>query len=339
MSLKNEISQNEHVFPGKPSVKYYMKHSSKDDCKFLLVGFSGFNGNEKDGEPPRYNYVKYLKSVDLNQLYILDSNEDNVPLYYLGEGSTAYQDKVIQLILEVAKQKKIPLSNIITFGSSKGGTAAAYFAMKYSLGSFISGGMQTRAGDYLYSLGGFSRNNIIPVISNSNPEKGKEIINNQFMNIFDNPLQNTNYYLHGGNEDSHYLNYVSSFIENLIAKEIKYDLNLANYKDHGEIGFYFSKYLCSTISELANIPIVEKINQRVKENILYIDINLYSNHIKPVYSVYLFKEGDSTPVQKLPYQKENKFRITGLSKEKYRARIYCKYNDYLTKVGTGYVHL
>lgn len=339
MVNRDEIKANEHIYPGRPSVKYYMTNSSNPNCNYLLVGFSGFNGNEKNGEPARYNYIKYLKSIDLNQIYILDSNENNIPLYYLGEGTTEYQDKVIQLILDIANQKNIPLSNIVTFGSSKGGTAAAYFAMKYSLGNFISGGMQTKVGDYLFSLGGYSRDKIIPTISDNTPEQGRDKINRIFMNIFDNPIQNTNYYLHGGKEDSHFVNYVKPFVDNLTKKNIKYDLDIANYKDHGEIGLYFSKYLCSTVSNIVKIPVIEKISQEVKDTILYYDIQLYSDNIKPVYAIYIFKENDSIPIKKIPYQKEPNFEIPKLAKGKYRARVYCKFNDYVTKVNTGYITL
>lgn len=305
MSLKDEILNNEFIFDGNPKIKYYMKDSTTPNCNFLLVGLSGFNGNEKDGEPPRYNYIKYTKSIDIHQLYILDSNESNIPLYYLGEGNSYYEDKVIQLILSIAKNKNVPLENIITFGSSKGGTAAALFAMKYSLGAFISGGMQTRAGDYLYSLGGFSRNKIIPTITGQTPEIGREIINEKLMNTFNNPIQNTKYFLHGGDRDSHYLNYVKPFVETLDRKNIEYELNVESYEDHGEIGMYFSKFLCEKISEIINIPVIDRINQNVKNEVLEIDINLYSNSINPLYAVYLFNDKESIPVKKIPYQREH----------------------------------
>ncbi|TDM34388.1 hypothetical protein [Macrococcoides canis] len=139
MQLSEYIKENEKIFTDNPKVKYFTKLNT--NSKYLLVIFSAFNGKEKEGMPAAYNYVKPLFDLEINQLYVLDSSSSGLPTYYLGEGNLEYEIKVIQLILEIAKAQNINISNIITAGTSKGGTAAAYFAMKYSLGAFISGGM------------------------------------------------------------------------------------------------------------------------------------------------------------------------------------------------------
>lgn len=337
MTLREEIQSNERTFPGTPNIKYYFKPSSNQAVKKLLIGFSGFHGKEKDGIPPSYNYIKHLRYVDVNQLYILDGNNKNVPLYYIGEnGSNNYEEKVIQLILYICKREEIPLSNIITFGSSKGGTAAAYFAMKYSLGHFISGGMQTRAGDYLKGNNNFTRDVILTTIAgNKEPER---ILNNRLMSIFDNPIKNTNYYLHGGRGDSHYLNYVKPFHNLLDSKNVPYRLDIAEYSNHSEIGSYFLPFLISSISEIFNIPIIKEFSLDSVNNEIILDIKLHKSIRDSMFAVYMIDVNSNEVIKKLPYQRNTNFNIK-TEAGTYRFRIYTKKGDYKSRYNTGSIEI
>jgi len=337
MSLREEIIKNEYIFPGTPSIKYYYKPSLNKDIKNLLIGFSGFHGKEKEGVAPKYNYIKHLRNVDVNQLYILDGNSNHIPLYYIGEnGKNDYEEKVIQLILYIAKREEIPLSNIITFGSSKGGTAAAYFAMKYSLGNFISGGMQTRAGDYLKRNNGFTRDVILSTIVGNEKESPENNLNERFMKIFNNPLENTNYYLHGGIGDFHYINYVKPFHMLLEEKGVSHKLDTAEYSDHGEIGTYFLPFLASSISEIYDIPIIKEVTLESDGTHITISISTYKSIENMIFAVYMIGEKSNDILQKFPYQRNTTIKIK-VPKGKYRFRVYARKEQYKSRYNTGFI--
>lgn len=220
-------------------------------------------------------------------------------------------------------------------GLVKGGTAAAYFSMKYSLSNFISAGMQTRAGDYLKSNAGFTRDTILKTISGEHSNTPETHLNNVLMDVFNNPLNNTNYYLHGGKEDTHYINYVKPFHKVLDEQNIKYKLDVSNYSNHGEIGEHFLPFLMTSISEILDIPIIRKTSFTSNTGEMELKIDLYRNIEDVLYAVYLFEEKSNVPIKKIPYQRSNDFKVD-LKPGKYRARIYLRKNDYISKFGTGY---
>ncbi len=48
-------------------IKYLFFKKNSDE---LIISFSGFSG---ENEKPKYNYVKTLKNIEKNQIYILDN--------------------------------------------------------------------------------------------------------------------------------------------------------------------------------------------------------------------------------------------------------------------------
>ena len=114
-------------------------HFEKSPCnsKYLLVIFSGFNRIEATPQKT-YNYIRALNGVNYNKLFILDSYGPR-GCYYLGENmSFEVETSVVSLISKISTMYDIPNKNIITVGSSKGGSAALYFGMKYYYGHVIS---------------------------------------------------------------------------------------------------------------------------------------------------------------------------------------------------------
>lgn len=335
MGISDHIKQNEKTYFGSPSVKYYFKKTAFES-EYLLVIFSGFNGQESKGATASYNYIKALLNVEVDQLYILDSNKDNIPLYYLGEGNNKYEEKVLQLVLEIAKNNNVNLKNIITLGTSKGGTAAAYFAMKYGFGHFISGGMQTKVGDYLYSCGGFVKEKILTTISgNLNPEESVHYANDKMMEIFNNPRSNTNYHLHGGKNEPHFNKYMKPFIENLKKNKIEFKLDIGNYAEHGEVGRYFVPYLQKELSTILNRPIFVDVKVNIDNRSLKVITELFND--KNTYkAIYLFKEDSKEPIQKLMYRLNSEFIFENLEKGKYRMSVFIKHNGNIYRYAKGY---
>ncbi|NMH67663.1 hypothetical protein HF072_02520 [Bacillus sp. RO3] len=135
----------EQVYNSNLPIKYVLEEGihNKDH---LLVVFSGFH-NETNSY--RYNYIKTLRNFDCNKLFILD-NYGPRGSYYLGnEMNYEVETSVQSLISFMASKLNISPSNIISAGTSKGGSAALYYGMKYNYGHVITGAPQTKIADYI----------------------------------------------------------------------------------------------------------------------------------------------------------------------------------------------
>ncbi|GHH97448.1 hypothetical protein [Neobacillus kokaensis] len=339
-SIAEMIKENEKIFNGALPIKYYFSPST-EVSEHLIIGFSGFNGKESTGEPARYNYVKQLRDFNCHKLFILDSY-DGHPCYYIGKNkSLDYEVTVMALINYIANRLQIPMSNVITIGSSKGGTAALYFGMKYSLGHVVAGGMQTKVGDYLW-LGDYTRNKVLPLITNGNEENDRRYLNRFFEKIFFNPRKNTNYNIHGGAGDHHFVNYGKPFIECLDNHRIKYRLDIQDYSDHGLIGQYYTPFLMNQLSRITGKITILRAQLEQKENELKVFCHI-ANTLKSDssirYAYYFFRNNDNEPFEKIHYNRANSYTLTVSQPGKYRVRIYIRNEKGIVKIGTNQVEV
>ncbi|MDA2312722.1 DUF6270 domain-containing protein [Bacillus cereus] len=240
----------EKTFQSTRPVKYVFQKADKP-CNHLIIVFSGFHGREIEGMPPVYNYVKTLDECQCNKLFILDDYDGKVS-YYIGKNRDyALEAAVISLITYIANENMVPMGNIITCGSSKGGYAALYYAIKYSFGAAISGGPQTLMGDYLFNLSSFTRG-IIEFIAGDCSKESVEFLNG----LLYQPLEQKNVFpeinIQVGKGDHHYPNHILPFVEKLGEEEIPYNLEVADYEKHGEVAQYFPKYMLKNIERIIN---------------------------------------------------------------------------------------
>ena len=101
----------------------------KEKSDKLLVVFSGFPGK---GRKAVYNYIMTFRNLKCNKLYILDNfGFDKRGAYYLGHNRDFFIERATtELIQRVLVENNILREDVITVGSSKGGFAAVYFAVK-----------------------------------------------------------------------------------------------------------------------------------------------------------------------------------------------------------------
>lgn len=95
----------------------------------------------------KYNFMRALKRIRINQLFIHDCWADNAS-YYWFEGKEVYPERFTQALIDRVLSKKT-YSEIITLGSSKGGTAAIYYGLKINANIVFAGACQYKVGDYL----------------------------------------------------------------------------------------------------------------------------------------------------------------------------------------------
>ncbi len=117
------------------------------DSDWLIVTFSAV-APKNSPVKHHYSFGHSLSNYHVNKLYLQDTPGEE-GCYYLCTGlDFGVADTVCDLILNICKKNRIPLSHVITVGSSKGGSAALYFGFRLSLGHVIALVPQTRIGTY-----------------------------------------------------------------------------------------------------------------------------------------------------------------------------------------------
>lgn len=239
----------EQTYYGKKELKYLFK--KQEGSSDLVVVFSAF---PMKGGKPLYNYVKTIAPIKTNQLFILDQyGADPVGSYYIGEnGDKSIEESVIDLIDLICVSNNIKRENIVSAGSSKGGFAAIYFALKYGFKAAISGGPQIYLGNYLFketSVGPPTAN----YIAGGNDETHKLYLNEIIQSALNNAsITNTELMIHVGNGDPVYKNHLIPFVEELKIKNINYHLDVANYQEHNDLIKFFPAFLLGNIRKFVS---------------------------------------------------------------------------------------
>jgi hypothetical protein len=237
---------NEQIYNSNLPINYVLEEESNSN--YLVIVFSGFN-SPKVKIKHSYNYNRTLSSIRCNKLFILD-NYGPRGSYYLGENmGFEVETAVISLITNISSKLKIPFGNIIAAGSSKGGSAALYFGLKYNLGYIISGAPQTKIADYInvaakdvaqYMLGVENREANISKLNNIIfKQLDKEIITKILILTSENDVQ--------------YTEHVKPLINEMEKREINFSATVENkMENHGEIAKYFPPYLINSILKITD---------------------------------------------------------------------------------------
>lgn len=252
---------DEKVYKSNCDIKYFFSPCSYKSA-YLVVVFSAFNSPEAERQIS-YNYISALSNIDCNKLYILDSYGPRGS-YYIGEEMNfEFETSVISLITYIASGLNISLKNVISAGSSKGGSAALYFGLKYNFGNIISGAPQTRIADYIISVSPVTADYML----GTNREKSKiDKLNNIIFKQTDKPIL-SQIYLFTSENDWQYQFHVEPFVKRLNEKNENLDLiKDNNMKSHGDIALFFPKFLQNKLLEIVLGIKIEKIDFSIGDN-------------------------------------------------------------------------
>ena len=218
----------------------------------MLVVFSACT---RSGVSARYNYMRTLKNVKCNKLFILDDyGEDKRGGYYLGHyPEFEFEDATIHLIHCVMKLNKIEKSYYI--GSSKGAYAALNFGLKLNRdcggGDIILGAPQYYLGKYLSAPA-----NKVTLESMLGSETNSKVA----INILDIRLSHIiskycedykkSIYLHYSNKEHTYQDHIKDMLADL--KKYGYTVyeDVESYTDHGEVSLYYPQFLLKTLKRI-----------------------------------------------------------------------------------------
>lgn len=212
----------------------------------LIVVFSAFT---RKGLKARYNYVRTLKNVLQNKLFILDDfAKDKRGAYYIGHDMGFEEEKAtVNLIKSI--QEKVHAKKIIFCGSSKGGWAALNIGLQFPDAYIVAGGPQYILGQYLKDSDNLDA---LEHIVGQVTEERVQIINNYLKNRIQNNIyrQSQHIFLHYSDQEHTYQEHIQFLVADL--KEQGYCLreDVADYANHSDISYYFPDFLCKMVAEL-----------------------------------------------------------------------------------------
>lgn len=212
--------------------------------KILVIGFQACND-----AGPRYNYVRTLKTCKVNRLFIKDDfGPRHLGDYYLGENGTfSVENDVFELINHYIS--KLKPKSLVFIGSSKGGYAALNFGICFPFSNIVIASPQYYLGSYLEN--DKWRLTLQEILGTRITTENKKLLDLRLKNkisTYKNRSQTV--YIHYSTEEHTYVEHIKDLISDLHAANITIYENIENYKNHGELKYYFPKFLYGSIQRI-----------------------------------------------------------------------------------------
>ena len=212
----------------------------KKASKTLLIIFSAFSAN---GKGARYNYVSSTRRIHASRLYLLDNHGyREAGSYYLGGCDNWYLPEQICELVHKLKEKH-GYEQIITLGSSKGGTAAVFYACMLHANAAIAGAPQYYIGKYL------NKDHHLPIlhgITQSNDASSinrlDQLVRNQLI-MHQHDENKPKIYLHYSPKESTFQNQIADMLADLRRFHFEVEEDCGSlYTSHSEVGQFFIPY-------------------------------------------------------------------------------------------------
>lgn len=246
--LKNLLyfKSKQKIFRDECKIKYlFEKHESSNN---LIISFAGLPSKNM---PATYQYMRTLENQKMNKLFILDDFGPSISggSFYLAKNNNFEIERSVEkLINNIMNQLSIPKENVITIGSSKGGFAAVYYAMKYHYGTAIAGEPQIYLGEYLNKPGNLG--NLLNYIMGNNDDNNVSYLNSLIIDTVKENNKKTKLYLLCGENGYYHKNHISPFIKELNKYDMLCSLELGKFGEHKELPKYYPEFLLKTLNEM-----------------------------------------------------------------------------------------
>ena len=235
---------DEKIFKHTRDVKYVLQ--AAPNCKKLVVVFSSFNRITAP-IPHTFNYIRSLQNMHCNKLFILDGFGPRGCYYMMEAMNTEIEESVIALIDSIAQELHLTRQDIIAAGSSKGGSSALYYGLKYRFGAVISGAPQIKIADYVTKVAPETADYML-----GTPWEPQNIdrLNNAILDYAQNADQ-TEVNILSSENDWQYKEHVKPFLQRLTQHGAKFNIVVSNkIKDHNDIANHFPQYMIQNILRL-----------------------------------------------------------------------------------------
>ena len=227
---KKYIIKHEHVF--RDEVRY-MYVDKKTDA--LLIVFSAFTGEKR-----LYNYFSQFSKLSISQLYILDTWAEKGSYYWFENGENRPEMLVSDLISSLCHNHGI--KNIVTAGTSKGGSAAIYFGLKHDATDIFSGACQYRIGTYLYREK--HRDIFFSMMGNQDIDNSINRLNEKIENmIIEKQKEHGLIHLFYSRCELTYERQIVPLINDLKKYKYQFEEEICDFPKHDDVGLFFPSYL------------------------------------------------------------------------------------------------
>lgn len=231
----------------------YMYQPCKGSNRLLVV----FSACTRPGIPARYNYMRTLKDVPVNRLFILDDfGEDHRGGYYLGAYPDFEMEKAAKALID-SFLKRPEIKKICFGGSSKGGWAALNFGVQYAgrgLGAeIITGAPQFWLGTYLHAPGGLvTLHSIASSTDDVVVQKASDVLDTYLKKHIEanRAADEQQVYIHYSTQEHTYKDHIKDLLEVLYSQGYKLVEDVRSYSDHGDVSLYFPGFFVSSLGTI-----------------------------------------------------------------------------------------
>jgi hypothetical protein len=265
-----------------------------------------------------FNYKNSLDPTGINALYILDDHGDQGAYYLADHGDRSIFDSVQALIRSELGRLGLDARDLITAGSSKGGSAAIIHGAAAGAGQIIVGAPQVHIGTFLQG----PHPNILRFITGSTSDAAIESLDRVVFDAIDSFGENTRLSIVVGDKDHHYRHHVLPLHEHAKSRNAAMDLTVLPGLPHSEIGTVYKQFLTQRVErELAghtDSPLAyDYADIAATEGVLTASV-LARNNCEIAFRLYR----DAELHAKLPYGPTTTATWAGLAAGKYRVRVF-----------------
>lgn len=270
-----------------------------------------------------FNYKKSVDESGVNALYILDDFGDQGAYYLADHGDRAIFRSVQSLILSELDRLGLSAVDLITAGSSKGGSAAILHGIEASAGCIIVGAPQVNIGSFLQE----PHPNILQFVMGDTSDQSVRDLDQAVFDAIDNLSGATRVSILVGEADHHYRNHVVPLANYATSHGKSVGVTVLPGLPHAEIGSVYSTFLTTGIEQElqgARGNAFTRLILRGGEDAGSLHLDVHAP-IGWEIACRLFRGSES--VARTPYGEKRHIRWTSLSQGRYRARVMMRNPD------------
>lgn len=192
-----------------------------------------------------FNYKKTVDASGVNALYILDDFGDQGSYYLADHGDRSIFSETQALIVHELERLGLTADDLITAGSSKGGTAAVIHGIAAGAGRIIVGAPQVRIGSFLQD----PHPNILRFIMGDVSEESVRALDTVVFRAIEDMQNTTRLSILVGEADHHYKNHVLPLKSYADKHQKELDLTVLPGLPHAEIGAVYRQFLAANIQQ------------------------------------------------------------------------------------------
>lgn len=231
------LKLKERKYKNRLKYLFFNNHSNR-----LVVVFSAFSPH------PTYNYLRTLKGFKhFDKLFILDDFGYKGSYYWFENGSDMPLNLTLELISKITGSRQY--DELITMGSSKGGTCAIYYGLHFNASHIYAGACQYYVGNYL------NNNTNLPIMK---AMLGDDFTQEDVAKL--NAMMETQLSSHKGSRSMIHLLYsknehtynehVVFLLNDLKNYMIPYMEKVEDFSNHSDVGKFFSLFVKEELSKL-----------------------------------------------------------------------------------------